>query len=110
MYGEIGRSGENINPDLYCQQMMRFKREVEKKLPELINRKGVEHAILGKKHASNAGYSYSPVVLWTRIGLNLKGLGDCEFKGSEALDKGRKFEGKCGRGPCRPGPGGQMPP
>ncbi|GBP91156.1 Mariner Mos1 transposase [Eumeta japonica] len=28
-----------INTDLYCQQLMRLKQEVEKNLPELINRK-----------------------------------------------------------------------
>ncbi|GBP82669.1 Esterase FE4 [Eumeta japonica] len=34
-------SSKTINSNLYCQQLMRFKQEVEEKRPELINRKGV---------------------------------------------------------------------
>ncbi|GBP69946.1 Histone-lysine N-methyltransferase SETMAR [Eumeta japonica] len=38
---ELLRRGKTIKPDLYCQQLIRPKQEVEKKEPELINRKGV---------------------------------------------------------------------
>ncbi|GBP87066.1 Aldo-keto reductase AKR2E4 [Eumeta japonica] len=38
---ELLPQGKTINSDLYCQNLMRFKQEAEKKRPEAINRKGV---------------------------------------------------------------------
>ncbi|GBP69315.1 Mariner Mos1 transposase [Eumeta japonica] len=38
---ELLPAGKTINSDLYYQQLMTLKQEVEKKRPELINRKGV---------------------------------------------------------------------
>ncbi|GBP50636.1 Mariner Mos1 transposase [Eumeta japonica] len=40
-YYELLPPGKTINSDLYCQQLMRHKREAEKKQPESINRKSV---------------------------------------------------------------------
>ncbi|GBP76075.1 hypothetical protein EVAR_46943_1 [Eumeta japonica] len=39
-YKELLPPGKTMDSDLYCQQLMRLKQEVEKKRPELINRKG----------------------------------------------------------------------
>ncbi|GBP06373.1 Mariner Mos1 transposase [Eumeta japonica] len=39
---ELLPPGKTINSGLYYQQLMRLRREVEKKRPELINRKGVD--------------------------------------------------------------------
>ncbi|CAH2243567.1 jg12878 [Pararge aegeria aegeria] len=33
--------GRTIDSELYCEQLMRLKQEVERKRPELINRRGV---------------------------------------------------------------------
>ncbi|GBP64040.1 Histone-lysine N-methyltransferase SETMAR [Eumeta japonica] len=38
---ELLPPGKTINSDLYCQLLMRFKQELEKKWPEFINRKAV---------------------------------------------------------------------
>ncbi|GBP18720.1 Histone-lysine N-methyltransferase SETMAR [Eumeta japonica] len=41
IHNELLPPGKTINGDLYCQQLMRLKQEVEKKSPELINRNAV---------------------------------------------------------------------
>ncbi|GBP51115.1 Histone-lysine N-methyltransferase SETMAR [Eumeta japonica] len=38
---ELLPPGKTINTDLYCQQPMTLQQEVEKRRPELINRKGL---------------------------------------------------------------------
>ncbi|GBP81823.1 hypothetical protein EVAR_61051_1 [Eumeta japonica] len=40
--------GKTINSDLYCQQLMRLKPEVEKKRPDSMNRKVIHNARDGK--------------------------------------------------------------
>lgn len=41
VYYEVLLPGETIDSDLYCQQLIRLKQAIEKKRPELINRKGI---------------------------------------------------------------------
>ncbi|GBP57350.1 Mariner Mos1 transposase [Eumeta japonica] len=41
IYYELLPTGKTINSYLYCQQLMRLKQEVERKRPEVINRKDV---------------------------------------------------------------------
>ncbi|GBP35293.1 Histone-lysine N-methyltransferase SETMAR [Eumeta japonica] len=52
---ELLLPGKTINSDLYCQQLMRLKQEVENNGPKLINRKGVDfHHNNARPHASLA--------------------------------------------------------
>ena len=41
VYYEILEPGQTVNPLLYCQQLTRLQKEIQKKRPELVNRKGV---------------------------------------------------------------------
>ncbi|KAJ0182783.1 hypothetical protein K1T71_002152 [Dendrolimus kikuchii] len=41
IYYELLPPGRTIDSELYCEQLMRLKQKVERKRPELINRRGV---------------------------------------------------------------------
>ncbi|CAH2236298.1 jg7061 [Pararge aegeria aegeria] len=41
IYYELLPPDRTIDSELYCEQLMRLKQEVERKRPELINRRGV---------------------------------------------------------------------
>ncbi|GBP86613.1 Histone-lysine N-methyltransferase SETMAR [Eumeta japonica] len=52
---ELLPPGKSINSNLYCQQLLRFKQEVENKRLALINRKGVTfHHDNARAHSSLA--------------------------------------------------------
>ena len=52
---ELLQTGRTIDSELYCEQLMRLKQEVERKRPELINRRGVVfHPDTARPHTSLA--------------------------------------------------------
>ncbi|GBP75048.1 Mariner Mos1 transposase [Eumeta japonica] len=76
---ELLPSDKTINLNLYCQQLMRLKQEVEKKQPELIN---------GEDETSKSRMSPPPIDIratpnawppfWERIGYLMDGDRDDE--------------------------------
>ncbi|GBP85112.1 hypothetical protein EVAR_59132_1 [Eumeta japonica] len=73
---ELLPPNKTINLDLHYQQRMRLKQEIEKKQPELINRKAYSR---GKREGEPAGNAWSPPPMNTCSPIGVIGL----FRGNE---------------------------
>ena len=58
LYYELLQPNQTINLDFYCKKLDEFKKYIEKKRPELVNRRGVVfHHDNARPHTSGISYN-----------------------------------------------------